>query len=111
MIKLIVLQQLFSSEHLQTYISKKIRQFSSHVQVTDSINRALDSPETAQLINNRLDLLFAEPEAQFLDALGVSRVELMRIVRPAVLSLCAETAPYVLDTVQQSQYDRPKVGT
>lgn len=108
-IKLIVLQQLFSSEHLQTYISKKIRQFSSHVQVTDSINKALDSPETAQLINNRLDLLFAEPEAQFLDALGVSRVELLRIVRPAVLSLCAETAPYVLDNVQQSQYDRPKV--
>ena len=109
MIRLIVLQQLFSTEHLQTYISKKIRQFSSNVQVTESIRKALDSSDISQLINDRLDLMFAEPEAQFLETLGVSRQDLYRIIRPSVLSLCAETAPYVLDNIQQSQLDRPKV--
>lgn len=108
-IKLIVLQQLFSSEHLQTYISKKIRQFSSHVQVTESIMKALESTDTTLLINQRLDEVFAEPEAQFLEALGVSRKDVEGMIRPAILSLCAETAPYVLDNIQQSQLDRPKV--
>lgn len=108
-IRLIVLQQLFSSEHLQTYISKKIRQFSSHVQVTESITKALDSQETVQLMTHRLDLVFAEPEAQLLEALGVTREEMQAVIRPAVLSLCAEAAPYVLDNMQQSQLDRPKV--
>ena len=108
-IRLIVLQQLFSSEHLQNYISKKIRQFSSHVQVTENITKALNSQETALLINRRLDELFAEPECQFLEALGVKREQLEAVIRPAVLSLCAETAPFVLDGMQQSQFDRPKV--
>lgn len=111
MIRLIVLQQLFSSEHLQDYISKKIRQFSSHVQVTENITTALNSAEMAQIINRRLDLLFAEPEAQFLQALGVTREEVESIIRPAVLSLCAETAPYVLDNMQQSHFSNPKVST
>lgn len=109
-IKLIVLQQLFSSEHLQDYISKKIRQFSSHVQVTENINAALNSTEIAQIINRRLDQLFAEPEAQFLQALGITREEVESIIRPAVLSLCAESAPYVLDNMQQSQLGNPKVS-
>lgn len=110
MIRLIVLQQLFSSEHLQDYISKKIRQFSSHVQVTENITTALNSAEMAQIINKRLDLLFAEPEAQFLQALGVHREEVESIIRPAVLSLCAETAPFVLDNMQQSPFGNPKVS-
>lgn len=110
MIKLIVLQQLFSSEHLQNYISKKIKQFSSHVQVTENITKALDSTEMAQIINRRLDLLFAEPEAQLLHPLGISRKEMESVIRPAVLSLCAETAPYVLDNVQYSQLGNPKVS-
>ena len=109
MIRLIVLQQLFSSEHLQNYISKKIRQFSSHVQVTENITKALNSHETAQIINRRIEELFAEPESQFLDALGVKREHLEAIIRPAVLSLCAETAPFVLDSMHQSQFDKPKV--
>lgn len=109
-IKLIVLQQLFSSEHLQDYISKKIRQFSSHVQVTENITTALNSAEMAQIINRRLDLLFSEPEAQLLHTLGVSRKDVESIIRPAVLSLCAETAPYVLDNVQHSQFGNPKAS-
>ncbi len=108
-IRLIVLQQLFSSEHLQNYISKKIRQFSSHVQVTESITTALHSQETAQIIKRRMDELFADPEVQFLEALGVTREHLEAIIRPAVLSLCAETAPFVLDGMHQSQFDKPKV--
>jgi hypothetical protein len=108
-IRLIVLQQLFSSEHLQNYIAKKIRQFSSHVRVTESITNALDSEETQLLINQRLELVFAEPDAQFLEALGISRHDIQDMIRPAVLSLCAETAPYVLENIQQSQLDRPKV--
>lgn len=108
-IRLIVLQQLFSSEHLQDYISKKIREFSSQVRVTESITSALHSAETTHIIDTRLDLLFAEPEVQFLDALGVKREQLESIIRPSVLSLCAETAPYVLDNMQQSQFDGPKV--
>lgn len=105
-IRLIVLQQLFSSEHLQNYISKKIRQFSSHVQVTESITKALSSPEMAQIINRRLDLVYAEPEAQFLEGLGVTRKQVESMIRPAVLSLYAETAH-----MQQSQVDNPKVST
>lgn len=109
-IKTIVLQLLFNSEHLQNYISRKIRQFSSHVQVTESITQALNSRETSKLINRRLDIMFAEPEAQLLQAVGLSRTALEAVVRPAVLSLCAESAPYVLDNMhQQSQFDRPKV--
>ena len=108
-IRMVVLQMLFSSEHLQNYISKKIKQFSSHVQVTESITEALNSPETSQIISQRLDIVFTDPEAQFLEALGLSREHLEPMIRPAVLSLCAETAPYVLDNVHQSQFNRPKV--
>ena len=71
--------------------------------------KALESTDTALLINQRLDQVFAEPEAQFLEALGVGRKDIEEMIRPAILSLCAETAPYVLDNMQQSQLDRPKV--
>ena len=63
-----------------------------------------------EIINHRLDILFGEPEAQFLQALGITKEEVESIIRPAVLSLCAETAPYVLDDMQQSQLGNPKVS-
>ncbi len=106
---MIVLQLLFNSEHLQDYISKKIREFSSHVQVTESIAQALNSPEAARIIERHLDIALAEPEAQFLEPLGLNRKKIEATVRPAVLSLCAETAPFVLDNIHQSQLQKPKV--
>ena len=64
----------------------------------------------AQIIKQRLDILYAEPEAQFFEALGLNRQQLEPMIRPLVLSLCAETAPYILDNKQQSQFDRSKVS-
>ena len=77
--------------------------------MTESIAQALNSPEVAQIISHRLDGILADPDAQLLEAVGLNREQLESMIRPAVLSLCAEAAPYVLDNVQQSQLDKPQV--
>ena len=45
-----------------------------------------------------------------MEAVGVTREQVEAVIRPAVLSLCAETAPFVLGGMQQTQFDRPKVN-
>ena len=77
--------------------------------MTDSINQALNTPEASRIIQRHLDVAFAEPEAQLLEPLGVTRKKMEATVRPAVLSLCAESAPLVLDNIHQSQLQKPKV--
>ena len=107
--KLIVLQMVFDSQHLQTYLSRKIAQFSSSIQVVDSINSALSSPEVERIVEERLEILFVQPEGQYLEALGLSRERLRPLVKPAVLSLYAEAAPLVLDGVTERRGDQVKV--
>ncbi len=98
-IKLIVLQMLFDSRHLEKYLQRKIRQFTSNVQVVDTITQALNSPETDRVISRRLAALYDQPEAYYLGVLGLSQEKVRPMIKPAVLSLCAETAPLVLDKV------------
>ena len=100
-VKLIVLQMVFNSQHLETYITRKISQFSSSVQIADSIMNALNSPEVERIIEERLETLYVQPEGQYLETLGLSKVRLRPLIKPAVLSLCAETAPLVLDSVTE----------
>ena len=98
---MIVLQMLFDSEHLENYIRRKIHQFSSNVQIAENISQALQTPEAERIIDNRLDYLFSQPEAYYLQTLGLSREQIKPMIRPAVISLCAESAPYVLDVMHQ----------
>ena len=100
-VKLIVLQMVFDSQHLETYLTRKIAQFSSSVQVVDSINSALSSPEVERLIEERLEILYVQPEGQYLEALGLSKQRLRLLIKPAVISLYAEAAPLVLDGVTE----------
>lgn len=105
-VKLIVLQMVFDSQHLEMYITRKINQFSSKLQVVDSITTALNSPEVERIIEERLDVLYTQPEGQYLEALGMSKVRLQPLIKPAVLSLCAETAPLLLDGVTERRRDQ-----
>ena len=105
-IKLIVLQMVFNSHHLETYITRKISQFSSSTRVVDSITNALNSPEVERIIEERLDTLYVQPEGQYLEALGLSKVRLRPLIKPAVLSLCAESAPLVLDDVTERKINQ-----
>ena len=98
-IKMIVLQMIFDSKHLEDYILKKISHFSSNVQVVDNISAALSSPEAERIIEERMDSLYVQPEGQYLQMLGLSKLKLRPLIKPAILSLCAETAPMVLGTV------------
>ena len=100
-VKLIVLQMVFDTQHLESYITRKITQFSTSVQVVDSITTALSSPEVERIIEERLDVLYVQPEGQYLERLGLSRVRLRPLIKPAVLSLYAEAAPLVLDSVTE----------
>ena len=103
---MIVLQMVFDSQHLETYITRKISQFSSNVRVVDNITAALNSPEAERIVEERLEVLYVQPEGQYLEALGLSKVRLRPLIKPAVLSLCAETAPLVLDSVAEHRTDQ-----
>ena len=98
---MIVLQMLFDSEHLETYITRKIHHFSSNVQIAENIAHALQTPEAESIIDRNLDHVYSRPEAYYLQALGLTREKLKPMIRPAVISLCAESAPYVLDTINK----------
>ena len=108
-VKLIVLQMVFDSQHLETYLTRKIAQFSSTVRVVDSINSALSSPEVERLVEERLEILYVQPEGQYLEALGLSKQRLRPLVKPAVLSLYAEAAPLVLDGVTERRGGKVRV--
>lgn len=105
-IKLIVLQMLFDSEHIENYITKRIRQFSSNVHIVDNITQALNSEETDRIIDKSLDRLFSQPESYYLDVLGLSREQIRPMIKPSVISLCAESAPFVLGTVTESDKEQ-----
>ena len=100
-IKLIVLQTVFNTQHLESYLTRKITQFSSSVQVVDSITSALNSPEVERIIEERLELLYVQPEGRYLETLGLRKARLQPLIKPAVLSLFAEAAPLVLDSVAE----------
>lgn len=103
---MIVLQMLFDSEHLGNYITRKIHQFSSNVQIAENISQALQTPEAERIIDKRLDYLYSQPEAYYLQALGLNRERIKPMIRPAVISLCAESAPYVLDMMHQPDVEQ-----
>lgn len=62
----------------------------------DCITQALNSSNSDHIIDTHLSQLYSQPEALYLNALGVTKVKLKPLIRPAVLSLCAETAPLIL---------------
>ena len=103
---MIVLQMLFDSEHLENYIRRKIHQFSSNVQIAENISQALQSPEAERIIDEKLDHLYSQPEAYYLQSVGMSRERVKPMIRPAVVSLCAESAPYVLDLMHHSNVEQ-----
>ena len=105
-IKMIVLHMLFDSQHLENYMLTKIRQFSSNVQVVDNIQQALDSPETEKIIKEKLEALYSLPEGHYLEVLGLTKEQLRPMIKPSVISLCAESAPMVLDTISGGRRDQ-----
>ena len=87
---------LFDSEHLKNYILERISKFSIDINIMESIDKGLKSNRASVIIDHHLDELYTQPESQYLISLGVSRSMLIPMIRPAILSLCAEAAPYVL---------------
>lgn len=92
----IVIQMLFDSEHLKNYLLERISKFSIDVNIMEAMARGLKSSKAQMIIDNHLDELYCQPEAQYLISLGISRSMMAPMIRPAILSLCAETAPFVL---------------
>ena len=109
-LKNITLQMLFDSKHLETYLERKIAQFSSNAQVVENITQALDSAEGERVIEEELSSLYAQPEAHYLRVLGLGREQLRPLIKPSVLSLCAETAPMVLGAVSNGSSCRNDVS-
>lgn len=103
---MIVLHMLFDSQHLENYMLTKIRQFSSNVHVVDNIQQALDSPETDKIIKERLEALYSLPEGHYLEVLGLTKEQLKPMIKPSIISLCAESAPMVLDTISGGKRDQ-----
>eukprot|EP00731_Ephydatia_muelleri_P027378 Em0019g251a len=97
-IKLVVLQMLFETHVLEDYIVSKARHFQTSVQVAESVLLALNKEEAEQLIEKRLNTIFASPDEYYLSALGVSKESLKPMVKPAVLSLCAEATTLAAGT-------------
>ncbi len=87
---------LFDSEHLKNYILERISKYSIDVNIIESISKGLNSRKAGIIIDKHLDDLYSQPESQYLILLGISRSLLTPMIRPAILSLCAETAPFVL---------------
>ena len=87
---------LFDSEHLKNYVLERISKFSIDVNIIESIAKGLNSSKASVIIDKHLDDLYSQPESQYLISLGISRSQLAPMIRPAILSLCAETAPFVL---------------
>lgn len=98
LLRTIVLQLLFDSRHLENYVQERINKFSVEVNIVDCITRALDSKSSERIIDNHLNRLYSQPESAYLNAVGVSKGKLKVMIKPAVLSLCAESAPLVLGT-------------
>lgn len=105
-IKKIVLHMLFDFQHLENYMLRKIRQFSSNVNIVENITQALNSPEAEKIIDDRLNDLYSQPEAHYLEVLGLRKEQLRPMIKPAVLSLCAESGPMVLDSVTKESQDQ-----
>ncbi len=105
-IKMIVLQLLFDTQHLEHYITRKIKQFSSRVRIVDNITNALNSAEAEQVIEDRLIYLYSQPEAYYLEQLGLTKEDVKGLIKPSILSLCAESAPFVLDNVADADTDQ-----
>lgn len=101
LLRTIVLQLLFDSRHLENYIQERINRFSVEVNIVDCITRALNSSASEHIINTQLNTLYSQPEACYLGALGISKERLKPMIKPAVLSLCAESAPLVLGKVAE----------
>lgn len=89
-IKLVVLQMLFETHVLEDYILSKTKQFQTSVQVAESVLLALNKEEAEQIIEKKLNALFASPEEYYFSVLGITKESLKPMVKPAVLSLCAE---------------------
>ena len=100
--KMIVLQFLFDSQHLEKYITQRIKQFSSHVRIIANITQALDLLETEQIIEERLTYLYSQPESYLLEQLSLKKDVIKPMIKPSIVSLCAESALYVLDMVAES---------
>ena len=98
-IRMIVLQMLFDSEHLHNYVEERLSRFSAEVNIAECITEALQSNDAERIIESHMNRLYAQPEAYFLQALGISRSKLKPMIQPSILSLCAETAPLVVGNI------------
>ena len=107
-IKMIVLQLLFDTQHLEHYVTRKIKQFSSRVRIVDNITQALNSSEIEEVIEDRLSYLYSQPESYYLEQLGLKKEDVKGLIKPSIISLCAESAPYVMDTVADADSEQVK---
>ena len=106
-IKLVVLQMLFETHVLEDYIQSKAKQFQTSVQVADSVLQALNKEEAEQIIEKKLNTVFESPDEYYLSILGASKESLRPMVKPAVLSLCAEATALAAGT--GTEYGRAQV--
>ena len=92
---------------LEDYVASKAKQFQTSVQVAESVIQALNREEAEQLIEKKLNAIFAGPDEYYLSVLGVSKESLKPMVKPAILSLCAEAT--TLAAGNRAEYSIAKV--
>ena len=76
------------------------------MRIVDTITQALNSPETEQVIEDRLSYLYSQPESYYLEQLGLRKEAIKEMIKPSIISLCAESAPYVLDSVANADSEQ-----
>lgn len=96
---------LFDNEHLERYILEKLNRFAVDTDIVQCIQKALSSSTAQKVIDEHLNRLYDEPDAYYLNVLGVTRDKLKPMVAPSLLSLCAETAPFVLERLNSRHND------
>ena len=96
-LRMIILQMLFDSERLENYVKERIGRFSVEVNIVHTITKALSSSSSDRIIEAHLDNLYSQPESYYLKLLGITRSRLKPMIVPAMLSLCSETGPQVIE--------------
>ena len=92
---------LFDNEHIERYFLEKLNRFAVDTDIVQCIQTAISSRTAEKIINDHLNRLYEGPDAYYLNILGVTKERLKPMIAPSLLSLCAETAPFVLEKLNQ----------
>ena len=98
-----MLNMLLDSEFLTRYMTQQVSNASTRIQIKENVETALASSESEELIYSRLSYVFTQPENEDLRQIGITQDTVYPVLKPILLSLCAESAPLVTQELSDTQ--------